>query len=59
MLRQIFESKDYRDMCARTGSPVYVFTKELEVDMYRLAGFGTPEEVIAAYYRNKWRIKES
>jgi hypothetical protein len=59
LLMEIFNSDDYKQMCARSGKEVYVFTKEHWFDMWRLACFGTPEEVIAAYHRHKWLLRQS
>lgn len=58
VLRNIFESEEYRRYCARKAKPIYVFDEDLETDMWRLALFGTPKEVIEAYKRRKDMLKE-
>jgi hypothetical protein len=58
LLRDIFESNDYRDMCLNSGKDIYIFTEELEEDMWRLACFGMPKEVIAAYDKHKSLLGE-
>lgn len=52
VLKEIFESKEYK-----TGND-FEFTKDLEADMWRLALFGTPEEVYFAYKRHEGMINE-
>jgi hypothetical protein len=58
LLREIFESKDYRNICTKTHRTAYEFTEELEIDMWRLSMCGTPDEVVAAYHKHKSMLKE-
>jgi transcriptional regulator with XRE-family HTH domain len=59
VLRKVFESDDYQTLCATAGKEVYEFTEEFEVDMWHLALFGAPKEVVAAYHRHKWLLKQN
>jgi hypothetical protein len=57
LLMEIFNSDDYKQMCARSGKEVYVFTKEHWFDMWHLACYVPPDEVIYAYYKYKHMLK--
>jgi transcriptional regulator with XRE-family HTH domain len=50
VIDRVYKSDKFREICNNIGWPYKdFFTKELKIDMYRLALFGTPEEVVAAY----------
>ncbi|HEX3643057.1 MAG TPA: hypothetical protein VHV10_17365 [Ktedonobacteraceae bacterium] len=59
VLRDIFDSDEYKNLCINTGEAIFEFTEELETDMWRLALLGTPKEVVAAHERHKHLIDES
>ena len=52
-LRERFESEEYAKECEKVREPVFVFIEEFETDMWHLALFGTPREVVTAYEKHK------
>jgi hypothetical protein len=44
-----FNSEEYKQVRKRKQLPVYEFPYDLKVDLYHLAGFGAPDEIVAAY----------
>ena len=58
VLRNVFESEEYKNACEEEGRPIFEFTEDLEIDMWRLAYGGTPKEVVEAYERRKNMVKD-
>lgn len=57
VLRNIFESDEYKRMCEEEGREIFKF-EDIEMDMWRLAFGGMPKEVIEAYERRKDMVKD-
>jgi len=57
VLRDVFESEEYKNACKEEDKPIFEFTEDLEIDMWRLAHGGTPREVVEAYERRKSMIE--
>jgi hypothetical protein len=53
VIRQVYESQEYKQACLDLDLIPNDFPRDLETDMYRLARFGTPEEIVTAYERRK------
>jgi hypothetical protein len=53
LLREVFESDEYK-----AGKPAFNFSRQLEIDMWRLALYGTPDEVTAAYRKYEHMLKK-
>ena len=53
VLEEQFKSEEYAKKCEKMREPIFVFTQKLRTDMYRLALFGTPIEVIVAHEEYK------
>lgn len=54
VIDRVYKSEKYREICREIGWPyANFFSKDLKTDMYRLASFGTPEEIVEAYERRK------
>lgn len=53
LLREVFESDEYKAV-----KPEFNFSKSLEIDMWRLALYGTPEEVIVTYRKYEHMLKK-
>ncbi len=53
VLKERFADEGYKVTCIMIEEPVFEFTQEFEDDMWHLAIYGTPREVVAAYERHK------
>lgn len=53
VFKERFVDQSYKMTCIMINEPIFAFTEEFETDMWHLAIFGTPREVVEAYERHK------
>jgi hypothetical protein len=56
VLKEQFKSEEYAKACEKVHEPVFVLTDEFETDMWHLALFGTPKEVVEAFKRHEFAV---
>lgn len=58
VIENTFNSEKYLEIRKKYKLPVYDLPHDLKVDMYHLAGFGAPDEIVASYKRRLSMIKK-
>ena len=51
ILEEEFNSAEYKEKCVEKHLPIYEFSYELKTDLFHLAGFPAPDEMVAAFER--------
>ncbi len=58
VLEKEFNSEEYRQIRKDKHLPIYEFPYELKIDLYHLAGFGAPDEIVHAFERRLHMVDE-